>query len=340
MIRCPEPGASMSDKLKEIENSGEWLLSKTAQCVPRFRIMRDILKLAPDHADFIEAKAELLKSKWVIELQDYQHADGTWGRFHSRDSTIRAKYPTTELAISRALALGLDRDSLLLRRSVYFMLDQLAGRRRWSDPAEKHEGWPVNTRFITAATLARIDQQHPALQESSQVWVEIVERTFRSGAYNEDDERKAQYEINGIHTRHKYLKLAALYPLLLLMAAKNGLSEKTQKMFLDWVWNKRGGIYYVYGGRLSRVPKIDSREFSAWLEALEILSGFSSWRFLAHEAVEWIWKQVDQEGFWDFGAAARASIYFPLSENWRHPIDRKIDCSLRILALMRKSTEA
>jgi len=39
-------------------------------------------------------------------LKCSQMADGTWGRFHTRDSRVKQPFPTTESAIATALDLG------------------------------------------------------------------------------------------------------------------------------------------------------------------------------------------------------------------------------------------
>jgi len=313
---------------QDIEALGEKLLDLTSCTVPRYRILRDVLKLSPENPHCVEAGDRLAQNGWVRELQYAQHPDGTWGRFHSRDSSLKARFPTTEIAISRALALGLDKDSDILEKAVGIMLAVLQGKALWCDPPEKHEGWPASVRFITAGTLAAIDNRQPTLQPSCRKWVELVKRTFRSGAYSSADERQAHFELNGVVTRDKYLKLASRYPLILLSAAQDGLSAKTEKLFLDWVWNKEGGIYYVCGERMSDLPALNSKEFSSWLEGLEILARFDSWHERMFPTLNWIWSQRGSDGLWDFGPAARASVYFPLSESWRKSLHRKIDGSV------------
>jgi hypothetical protein len=320
---------------QDIEALGKKLLDLTACAAPRHHILRDILKLSPEDQHCVEARDKLAQDGWVRELQYSQHPDGTWGRFHSRNSALKTRFPTTEIAISRALALGLDKDNEILEKAVGFMLAVLQGTAAWCDPPEKHEGWPASVRFITAGTLAAIDDRQPAIQPCCRKWVKLVERTFCSGAYNHDDERRAHFELNGVVTRDKYLKLASRYPLMLLSAAQDGLSANIEKLFLEWVWNKEGGIYYVYGARMNSMPALTSKEFSSWLEGLEILARFGPWHSQMQNAIEWIWAQRGPDGLWDVGPAARASVYFPLSESWRNPLDRKIDGSVRILTLLR-----
>ncbi len=240
------------------------------------------------------------------------------------------------MAIQRLLVLGLDRDSQVISRCVAFMLDVLAGRQTWSDPPEKHEGWPVNIKFITAGTLAKIDSGHPALQESIRKWVEIVERTFLPGSYDEGAERQAHRDVNSIRTKGKYLKLASQYPLWLLTSGGAHLSARTEKLYLDWIWNKPDGIYYVYGSCLASTPDILSKEFTSWLDALELFSRFPAGWAYVRSAINWMWEQRDRDGLWDFGPHARASIYFPLSDSWKKSLDRKVDCTVRVLSFLRK----
>ena len=217
--------------LREIEILGEKILERTIDPFPAAGSFRDVLRVPADDSRVMAARTGMLKSKWVADLQDSQLADGTWGRFHSQDSSRKAKFPTTESAINRALALGMDKDTELLQKASAYMLDHLAEKITWLDPPEKHEGWPVSIRFITAATLAKIDPQQPAIQESCRWWVEIVWRTFRSGSYSVADERQAHFDLFEIKTRDKFLKLAALYPLVLLSCAQPGLPGELEEPF-------------------------------------------------------------------------------------------------------------
>jgi hypothetical protein len=321
--------------LAQIESSGYRLLELTGQPVPRWRILKDVLTL-PDESDVVNAtSAALLTSRWVKELEDTQQPDGTWGRFHSRDSKLHNRFPTTELAIRRALCLGLEKDSSLLQRSMGYMHGVLDGNAAWSDPAEKHEGWPVNLRSITAATLTSLDPTDPTIIDIARSWAQIAAEAFASGSYDPEAERAAHLRIHGIKTRGKYLKLASLYPLLLLSTPSSGLSLETEKALLNWVWQKHNGIYYIYGSCLAEAPALTSAHFVDWLRALSLLARFRTSKGVCASSIEWLWIQQDEQGLWDFGIAARNGYELPLSENWKDPLSRKIDCSIQVLALMR-----
>lgn len=320
--------------LPQIESLGARLLVQTQQPVARFRLLREVMRVSDGEDALQKAHAALLNSRWVEELAQAQQADGSWGRFHSRDSALRLRFPTSELALYRARALGLSPEEAFVQRSLQWMEAILMGKAAWSDPAEKHEGWPINTRFITAGTLALFDSANPFLPPLADRWVKVVNATFANGTYDPVAERQAHLEANGIHSAGKYLKLAALYPLALLATHTVRLDTGIEERFLRWLCEKRDGIYYVYGGCLLAPPALTAPHFQNWLDALGLILRFKSGRSLCEEAFNWLWNQ-QQEGFWDFGAAARQHLYFPLSESWRNVQDRRIDCSISVLSLLR-----
>jgi hypothetical protein len=322
--------------LGKIQSLGKGLLAQTSQPAPRVRLLQDGLRLPSDDPSLLEAQTALLETRHVQALAESQWPDGSWGRFHSQDTKIKQRFRTTEAAVSRALALGLDKDSPILQKAIDYMLRHLRGEVEWRDPPENHDDWEVNIQFVTAGTLSRIDLNHPALQPYCQTWVEIVRRTFHAGVYDPLAERQAHLDLYGERMRNKYFRISPLYPLLLLSAANPGLPEELQTALLDWVWDKPDGIYYVCDQRVSQVPDVKARRFQPWLGAMELLSRFPYWGSLAGGAINWLWGQQETGGGWDFGPLARDGIHFPLSGSWRNPLDRKIDCSARLLGLMRR----
>lgn len=145
------------------KDHGRELLNLTRQPIPCYRILKQILERSADDAELGQAYQDVINSLWYAELSSTQLANGSWGRFHSRDSKVKTRFPTTELALTRALALGLDRSDTLLARTYLYIESVVGGIRQWTDPPEKHDGWAFNTHTISAATLARLDEQHALL---------------------------------------------------------------------------------------------------------------------------------------------------------------------------------
>jgi len=309
-----------------VESLGQRLLESQPNTVVRYRILRDVLCLPSGSADLETAHIQMLSHFWVGELAREQHYDGTWGRFHSMDSSIKARFPTSETAIRRALALGLDKDTPLLARAVEFMQKVLEGNAVWSDRVEKSEGWPTGVEAITAATLAHVDPSHPAILPAWEYWAEIARCSFPERSYDPSAEWEAHKELRGIGIYY----LGSRYVLTLLGARSSHLPTTFERGSTDWIWKEPQGIGYL-GADLQH-----PRPFHIfnWLELLEILSRFQSWHGAATKAIKWLWNQRNAEGWWDFGAKVSKSSYFPLSDNWRKTGNRSVDHSTRVLVLL------
>ena len=304
------------------------ILGFEPNAIVRFRLLRDVLHFLPVSPELRQITTGLTRHLWIKLLSQEQQPDGSWGHFHSMDSRKKARFPTSEVAIHRALALGLDKDNPILARAAGYMQRVLEGLASWPDRVEKSEGWPICVETITAATLAEVDPAHPDSLPTWQYWVEIAERSFPTGKYAPDAEWQAHKELRGLGTRY----LGSRYVLTLLGARSTALPEALDRRIVDWAWNNPAGIGYL--GADLRHPEVF--HIFHWLESLEILSTFQSWRERAADAVDWLWNQRNPSGLWDFGTKLSKCSYFLLSDDWRKPLNRSVDHSTRILALLSK----
>jgi len=322
-------------ELETVEETARRILQECPNCVARFRLMRDVLKMSSKADLFVEARKEMLKSRWVLELKNEQREDGDWGRFHSATKS-KGKIATTEAAVERGLALGLEASDLVFHKAIDYLSCLLEGEVEFPDPAERNNRWATGTQLFVAATLARIDPNLSILDEPWQLWATIAERTFASGKYNAEAEIRVHEKLTGASMKDSYLVLNNRYQLTLLGSRAERLSKTLENALVSWVWHRVDGVGYLEIP-LSRLP----RRFTAGMldrlfTSLEILSCFPSWRTYADGVVDWLWKQRNSEGLWDFGPRASMSVYFPLSENWRNVRHRQHDWSTRVLTLLRK----
>ncbi len=323
-----ENGTMEKDKISGLA----WqILASSPDLTVRLRLLRDVIILDKADPQLIPLNSGLTENRWVLELAHEQHPDGSWGRFHSQNSRIKTKIPTTEAAIRRALALGLDKDAPILTHAISYIQDILDGKAQWSDRQERSEGWPILVEAISAGTLAQVDPSHPALTRVRNYWMEIAQRSFVDGIYDQQREIRAHKETSGL----KIVYLRSRYVLTLLGARRDLIPVTLDRQIVDWIWNNENGIGYL--GANIRHP--DRFHINQWLKSLEILSQFRSWQFLADNAIKWLWGQCDDEGLWDFGPRTSRTVYFPLSSTWRKPGNRRMDHSTRVLALLRKYIE-
>jgi hypothetical protein len=337
----PETSQKLAFTHADITSLAQRLLDLNPNPAPRFLLMRDLLHCFPGDAAFREAEQHLSESRWIIALSGAQQPDGTWGRFHSQDSRLKSPIPTTEFAIRRSLALGLDYRSPVIQKASDFIQAHIQGKTTWSDPPEKHDDprvFPYNIRSISAAMLALIEPYHPLLDPFWAKWAELVEAAFASGTYNAKAELARHQELSGIPSK-RLAHFPVYYPLIILSATRNRLPQDLEGRLLAFLLHKPDGIYYICTQSLDIFPHLEEKEFQSWLHGQEILARFSGWKAFAPEILNWLWSQRNEAGYWDMGKGVLHSYAFPLSESWRRTENRMIDCTIKILCLMQRYFE-
>jgi hypothetical protein len=314
--------------LIEIHQNAIKLLEMRASPVASLRLKREILALEPD-----QTKVEN-HSRQVRLLMDEQRTDGSWGTFHSRDTSAKQRITTTEAGVERAICLGLDQNHPVLTRARDYIQSIMLGRIPFPDYHEKNDRWPTGMRLFLASTLARIDPSHKILEEDRSLWREIAMRTFHSGEYSEEDEILAHAALTGASVRNSYLVINNRYALNVLGSRRALLPPTIEESLLAWLWQHDRGIGYLDMpfGKTPSLKKPGSLD--RWFSSLELLL-----RTFPRSAprlavwIGWIWDQQDDDGLWDFGPRSPSSDFLPLADDWRRREQRRIDWSTRVLLL-------
>ena len=325
MARTSEPPTY---KLAELQKSANELLAANPEAIVTNRLQREVLRVPPNDPELAQVKKAVLMSKWVRQLEKSQLSDGSWGRFHSQDAKKKTVFHTTEEAIDREFALGLEPSDRVLTRVSGYIQSILHGDAQITDRNEKAESWPLLIKSILAGRLAQIDPSHKMLDSFWTYLAEVARQTFASGNYRLEDEAAAYLRLSGIHVPGGFLE--SQHALWILSSRR--LPHQLDHALVSWIWYKPDGIRYL------RAPLTKPQPYYSgyWLRSMNILSRFSSWREISIETLNRIWEQRDKKGMWDFGSEIAQSIDFPLSVSWRHSINRKMDYSTCILALLRK----
>jgi len=322
-------------ELELIEDLAFRILRDGCGPVVRFRLLRDVLRVSSGSDELVDAQREMLKSRWVLELEGEQRDDGGWGRFHSAMKS-EGKIATTEAAVERGLALGLEASDPVFRSAVGYLSGLLEGSADFPDPPEHNDRWSAGKRLFVASTLARICPTSPILDKTWGLWAEIAERAFSSGRYDSEAEIRAHQMLTGASVKDSYLVLSNRYQLALLGSRASKLSRSLESALVDWVWHKEDGVSYLEIPLSNLSQRFTAGMLDRLFTSLELLSCFPSWRGRnASNVIAWLWASRNSEGFWDFGPRASMSIYFPLSESWRTRKQRQHDWSTRVLSLLR-----
>jgi len=292
------------------------------------RLLREVLRVPAGDPEMIEVKETAQRSKWVRQLEQSQLPDGSWGRFHTQDAKKKTAFRTTEEAVDRAAAMGLEPGEGVLKRLSLYCEHILRGEAQISDWYEKNESFPVLIQYIVAGRLAQIDPASNTLTSYWEFLTEVARRAFSSGVYNLHDEAEAFLQLSGVHVRGGFLE--SQHALWILSSRK--LPESLELAFVSWIWRKPDGIRYIR----SPLAHLQPHRIGFWLRSMNILSRFPSWRTLAHGSLVELWEQRDKDGSWDFGSSIAGCVEFPISESWRQPDKRRQDFSTHILVLLRK----
>jgi hypothetical protein len=280
--------------------------------------------------------AKAHESKWVQEIVNLQREDGSWGFFHTLSQPTKKQPMTTEQALRRLRILGLTKDDECVRRALEYVDKCISGESSIPDRAEVKPDWGLFVETMLATWLKIYIPDHKQALAAASRWAQVVEDTFAPGFYDQNTYERAYR--NALHPKGKdvwYFKsFVNFYPMMLL---SNMLTPKTESRMLDFVISYPTGIYYITGKPLNELPKdFTAREATYYLAAIEILADYRLAGSKLGFVVEWLKKHQDKNGKWDMGVKVKDSIYFPLSDSWRKPEDRKRDSTDRITKLIRK----
>jgi hypothetical protein len=202
----------------------------------------------------------------------------------------------------------------------------MSGKKEFPDRHERNDRWKTGMQLFLASTLSLIHTSHPVLDPDRELWLEITKRTFQNGAYSPKNENHAHKELTGATVIDSYLVLNNKYQLNILGSKPGLLGRDMERALLGWPWQLPEGIGYLNQPLSLLPPDRRAGHFYRWLTSLEMLARlFPAWVQFAKNALEWIWDQKNNNGYWDFGPRLQQLGYLPLSSTWRHKRNRIFD---------------
>jgi len=327
-VRLPE------DIQEVVRLAAESVLSEDPEAPIKVRLLRDVLQVPSDNADLRAAVRALDEHPHVRALAEEQRADGSWGRFHTKDYSAKQKIGTTQMGVWRAVELGLSHDHPVFCRVRPYLEGILDGSIPFPDRAEKHENWPTGVAMFTGAMLSRFAADSPALDETWDFWAAVVRRSFRKGVHDLDAELRVHQQLLGRSGKPTWMKLRSKFVLMILGSRACRIPSKVASAYVDWLWGDcpRGLVYFD-------VPLDSSPEalrgfrLHGWLASLELLSAFPSARRTAQSAIERLLSSRNAEGLWDFGTQPSCPRF---SASYRRRRCCAHDWTMRVACLLKR----
>jgi len=317
-----------------IQVAAERILSEEPEAPVKVRLLRDVLQVPSNNAELQAAVKALDEHPRAMVLVEEQRADGSWGRFHTQDYSLKQKIGTTEEGVGRAVELGLPPSHPVLQAARAYLEGILCGRIPFPDRAEKHENWPTGVAMFAGATLSTFAPESPALDRTREFWSSVVRRSFASGRHDFEAELRAHRQLLGRSGDCGWLHLHSKYVVMILGSRAEGLPPEVEAAYVRWLWEDcPKGLVYV-DIPLDRYPqKLRGWRLHAWLILLELFSAFPSSKPRAEFAIERLLSARNSEGLWDFGIQPSCPR---LSANYRKKGVTAHDWTTRVTCLLKR----
>ena len=326
----------LSQQIEKLRiSAAEAVLDTEPDPVVRLRVYRDVLGTGDLAGEIARLRQQIDATQSVKSLEEEQRADGSWGRLHSEDTSLRQRHPTTEYAVRRAVSLGLTADHPILGLARHHLAN-IIRTGVCPDPAEKNDRWSTGVRLFAASTLARFDPENSDVVCVRELWSEIASRTFETGRYDPDREAAAHQELTGASARQSYLILDNRYALELLGSGRN-IDSQIGRGLADWLIRSPHGIGYLSVSLLNPPFGGAPGAIDRWLTSVDIILGLRPTLDALRSPLGELMAKREDDGLWDFGPRPRRSEVLPLSENWRNKRKRKADWSTRVLLILARA---
>ncbi len=268
--------------------------------------------------------------KWANQIISMQHADGSWGCFHTSHQDTHTTI-TTEKALFRLELLGYTAKDECIQKAITYM-ETLLHTGQLPEGNEKTSDFKTFVDLIVATRIRRFTNHCESANKIAAKWAKVIEYSFKTGVYSQIDYESSYLQIFGRKPRGgRLLDFVNFYQLSLLSGM---LDEHTENNMLDYVIEHNAGIYYVYESCLRKVPTdFKSKSASQYLAAIELLSRYNSGKEKLSFAFEWLKANQSSNGTWDMGVSSKDGVHFPLSDRWNTSA-RVADCTQRIGKLL------
>lgn len=269
---------------------------------------------------------EFYNSKWVELLKANQYDDGGFGRFHSRNSKIKQKFPTTEIAVDSVKMLDLRRGNLLVDKLCDYMENILKGEIEWPDRFEKNKWFRPAQPLFVSSKLSVFGSNCREYTEIFNCWHTILKEAFADGEYSRERTNRISKELLGVEIDGSYIGLNSIYLVEFFANMQSEINDELKQNYLRWLHSNGKNIGYT-SVILNQGYKND---FSELYKVYFLLSKFSCFKTEFEDELNILKERRNKDGFWNFGKDFSCQ---KLSDDWRNQVKMNIDHTVLVLLL-------
>lgn len=298
-------------------------IQESAPCAAvRYRIKR-ILNQEIDSRLF----DEFYNSKWINLLRENQMSDGGYGRFHSRNSKLNQKFPTTERAVDSMKMLGIQRGNFLVDKLCDYMEKILKQEIDWPDGFESNEWYRTAQRIFVSSKLSVFKSDCKEYVEIFNCWHTILKEAFKEGKYNAERTNSISKELLGCSIDGSYIGLNSIYLIEFFANMQDRICDDLKLCYLKWLHHNRQKIYYT---KIALNQRFDSN-YTDMFRVYYLLSHFSCFNTEFEVELNWLRSIQSEHGLWNLGKDFSCQ---KLSDDWRSGKRMCIDHTIMVLLLL------
>ena len=291
------------------------------------------LLFQPDRQDLVELRQKANHSKWVLDACGEQQPDGSWGRFHTQDSSLKRKYPVTQNALPRLQYLAMKRGDPVIDKACNYMEHLLDDLSLWPDAWEGNKWFKPAVPLFIVSQLAMFGSSNPTYDAVCNTWLAILEASFEGEEYSAQKCNAIAQQLLGVDIHEKNIGLSAKNNILLFACISDRISKELQAKYLKWLHHMPEMIHYCNTTLKRQINLIDNlNDLCNYLKVMLHLSPFGAFKDEFAFEIDWLLAQRDEDGLWDLGNKAGVD---KLSDHWRSDINRKIDHTVFVLEILK-----
>lgn len=300
----------------------------------KYKILFSLLDEPYEDESLCILRNEFLYSDIVEELFHEQNPSGDWGRLQSKDYTVKAKFPTSTVAIERCLYIGLTlEDREILQGAQNYLEALLQGTSREKLHHKNERDLPWQTANI-CKMIEAIKPYNELCDRTYQEWMYIASRAFESGEYSYERERAAQHEVF-------WTKENRLIPLQsgLLLKRRNEVPSSLEEAMLHHQGEHAFHHGHFWNNSPAKLPEsVVHNKTRRWFYAFNYINQFKGSAFYLKNSVDWLLANQNNDGLWDYGPQTKDPWgyfgYFSCNRQFAH--NRVVDCTMEVLCFLKK----
>jgi len=192
--------------------------------------------------------------KVTKKLLDEQRPDGSFGRFHTMDSKLRQKIPTTQAAVWLMYDNSFTRENEICDKTCLYMERLLNDLSLWPDAWEKNKWFKPAVPLFIASSLALFGSKDKKYKEICDTWINLLVSAFEANDYSADKINAKSKTSFGVEIDGSYIGLHSLNSLALYAFNTDNIPSDIQKSYLKWLHCFDGVITYT-NTRLDNITK-------------------------------------------------------------------------------------